>query len=75
MTYRTVFAAVEMIGIRNHNEYARAAALQGIKIDVKTVNRTFEPLEDAAKNKMIDIHQEAIKRKVEEKRKRNGRKK
>ena len=75
MTYRTLFAAVEMIGIRNHNKYAREAALQGIKLDVKNVNRTFEPLEDAAKKQMIDVHQKAIAKKVEEKRKKNGRKK
>jgi len=56
-----------MIGIRKHNAYARDAALQGIKVEVKQVRRSFEKLSESSKDKMIEIHNEAIKRKVAEK--------
>ena len=56
-----------MIGIRKHNSYAQSAALQGIKVEVKQVRRTFEKLSEGSKEKMIEIHSEAIRRKVAEK--------
>jgi len=74
MTYRTLFGAIEMINIRKHNSYAQAAALQGVKVEIKKVRRVFEKLEEKTKDKMIEIHQEAIKRKVAEKNKKRKRK-
>lgn len=58
-----------MIRIRRHNEYAKSASLQGIKIEMKQIRRTFEPISQKVKNDFAKLHQDAIKRKFAEKNK------
>lgn len=73
MTFRTLYHAMEMIRIRKHNDFVKSASLQGIKLEMKQAKRSFEPISDKIKEKMITIHQEAMKRKVAEKRKKRSR--
>lgn len=63
-----------MIEIRNHNEYAKQAALKGVKIDFKHVKRKFKELSDEQKSMMADVIKAAAQRKIEEKaKKKQGR--
>ena len=65
-----------MIDVRTHNEYAKQAALKGIKIDFKHVKRKFKELSDEQKRMMAEVTKAAAQRKVKEKaekaRKKNG---
>ena len=60
---------MEMIRIRKHNEFARSASLQGIKVEMKKIRRSFEPISEKVKEDFARIHQEAIRRKFAEKNK------
>lgn len=76
LTLRRLQSCLEMIEIRNHNNYAKQAALKGIKLDFKHVKRKFKELSDEQKQMMIEVTRAAAQRKVQEKaeraRKRNG---
>ena len=63
-----------MINVRTHNEYAKQAALKGIKIETKKIKREFEPIDQKVKEKLAKLHQEAIARKVMEKTEKRGKK-
>lgn len=56
-----------MIQVRKNNEFAKRASLHGISLEVKNVRRVYEKLDEKTKDRMIDIHQAAIQRKVAEK--------
>lgn len=72
MTLRTLYASIEMINVRTHNEYAKQAALKGIKIETKKIKREFEPIDQKVKTTLAKLHQEAIARKVKEKTEKRG---
>ena len=56
-----------MIEIRNHNKYAKQAALHGIKLDFRHVKRKFKELSDEQKKMMADVSRNASQRIVQEK--------
>ena len=65
-----------MIEIRTHNDFAKQAALNGVKIDFKHVRKKFQELSNEQKKLMADVIKKAAQRKVDEKaekaRKKNG---
>lgn len=75
LTFRTLYALLEVMQVRGHNEYVKQAALQGIKLDAQKVKRKMktEEVDDKSKQAMLKIHREAIKRKVAEKTRKRGR--
>ena len=58
---------MEMIEIRTHNEFAKQAALKGVKLDFKHVKRKFKELSDEQKNIMAEVVKAAAERKLKEK--------
>lgn len=64
VTLRTLQACIEMIEIRNHNEYAKNASLQGVKVDFKSVKRKFKELSKDQINMMAQVTKRAAERNV-----------
>lgn len=56
-----------MIEIRTHNEYAKQAALKGIKLDFKKVKRKVKELSQENKEMIARVSREAAQRKLMEK--------
>jgi len=56
-----------MIDIRNHNDYAKQAALKGVKLDFKHVKKKFQELSVEQKTMMADVVKKAAERKLKEK--------
>lgn len=56
-----------MIEIRTHNDFAKQAALRGVKIDFKQVKRKMKELSDENKEMILKVSREAAQRKLMEK--------
>ena len=55
-----------MIDVRNHNDYAAQAALQGVKLEFKKVKRQIEEMSVEQKQIMSDVIKKATQRKLDE---------
>ena len=53
-----------MIEIRTHNNYAKLAALEGVKIDFKHVKRKFKELSEKQKQMMLDVMRASAQRNI-----------
>lgn len=56
-----------MIEIRNHNDYVKQAALNGVKLDFKHVKRKFKELSDEQKAMMAQVTKAAAERNIKAK--------
>lgn len=67
ITMRTLHSCLEMIAIRQHNDFALNASLKGVKIEFKKVKKQVEDMTQEQKKMMNEVIKQAAQRKLLEK--------
>ena len=63
---RQLHVFLERIIIRKHNEHAQVAALHGIELELKQVQRQVEEFTEEQKRKFSDVIKKAVKRNMKD---------